>query len=122
MQLEDSGGEGVVDIFGRLMRIRAKVSSSSGVPSGRITDDDLPADDLLVLIHELEHVNLLAYPLGWLLTSLGLQVSDGRRDSLKLLDQMRSSLTDSSVSPQPEKFLRAVAKWRQYGVRALVVI
>jgi hypothetical protein len=122
MQLEDSGGEGVVDIFGRLMRLRAKVASSSGVPGGRITDDDLPAHDLLVLIHELEHVTLLAYPLGWLLTSLGLQVSDGRQDSLKLLDQMRSSLIDSSVSPQPEKFLRAVAKWRQYGVRALVVI
>ena len=127
MQLGESQGEDFVDLFVRLMSLRAKVNRFSGVPGGRIMSDDLPGRDLLVLIHELEHVKLLTQPLGLLLTALGLRVLDARNACAKWLNNMREDLNEvldgaaNSSDEQCIKFVEDLGKWYRCGVCTLML-
>lgn len=127
MELGEPQGEGVVDLFVRLMSLRAKVNRFSGVPGGRILSEDLPSRDLLVLIHELEHVTVLTQPLGFLLTALGLRVLDVRNACVKWViemmedpNQLLDGTADSSWE-QRKKFVQDLEKWYRCGVCTLML-
>ena len=84
MQLKDPGTGSFVDLFTRLLNLQAPIRSSV---EGLSAHDDTAATDLLVVIHELEHVTALARPIGFVLSALGLRTLDERNACAKLLSE-----------------------------------
>jgi hypothetical protein len=84
VQLKDAGGGSSVDLFTRMLKVRAPARSS--VP-GLATEDQASIADPLVVIHELEHVTALSRPIGWVLTLLVIRTNDERNACAKLINE-----------------------------------
>ena len=122
MQLNAPNDQGAVDIFTRLVTLRIPVDSTSGVPGQCLLSNHAPAEDLLVMLHEFEHVTALSRPLGWLLTGLGLRTIDSHNAYAKLVHELLGTNDDRVSRRLASDLIRRLWDFETVAIDSIVVV
>ena len=109
MQLEDASGKASVDIFTRSLDFDFRGNLVFGLP-GDVLGIEAPTsrESLPILLHELEHVRTLMYPLDALFTAIGLRIADLRREAAEQFNQWADHLSPSTIEDLREEAHRAL--------------
>lgn len=81
MHLRDATDTTAVELFLRTLAFPFPARDLVGIPGGFVgLEQPIEEEDLVLLIHEFEHLTALTYPIGMFFTALGLRVHDLRND------------------------------------------
>lgn len=116
MRLNDSSGDGAVELFTRFLRLQVPVYSAIGGLASD-DDDDEASTNLLVIIHEMEHLRVLARPLGWMLTLLAVRALDERNACASLLNEAVNSDNEANwARAHGAELTDRISNWYRWSI------